>query len=84
MLITSGWNFYEWDINIVSKYLPTKCSLDTKGKKSNDVEKILHNQVFKINNNINETNKNLISADRSHNKKKTASFRWYFYPKFVT
>lgn len=36
-----------------------------KGKKSNDVVKILHNQVFKINNNINEINKNLVSSDRA-------------------
>lgn len=35
-----------------------------KGKKSNNIGKILHNQVFKINVNTNETNKNLVSSDR--------------------
>lgn len=63
MLRTSGWNFdEEQDINIVSKYLPIKYSLSTKGKKVMTLETSCVMQMFNVN--TNETNTTLVSPDR--------------------
>lgn len=65
MLRARRWNFdEEQDINIVSKVPSCKMLIKYKGEKSNNIGKILHNQVCKININTNETNKNLVSSDR--------------------